>query len=170
MNENVFRFSARQFYSSGERSLPTVRCPWTGGGKARSYRLSAFSKWRPFRVSPIFLYRLLFFFLEYRSRMKLTPKAAPPHLHRPIRPYWMRGSLTVNRRPFPKVFSTSMARMFSGENGSKICGRPDGAMPRPVSVMVATTSWRVGYRRIFIANAKSSFLLPPLPFKERRSG
>jgi len=102
--------------------------------------------------------------------MKLTATAAPPHLDRPIRPYWMRGSLTVNRRPFPKVFSTSMARMFGGENGSKICGRPDGAMPRPVSVMVATTSWRVGYRRIFIANAKSSFLLPPLPFKERRSG
>ena len=82
----------------------------------------------------------------------------------------MRGSLTVNRRPFSKVFSTSLARMFSGENGSKICGRPDGSMLRPVPVMAATTSWRVGYRRIFIANAKSSFLLSPLPFKGRGSG
>jgi len=128
-----------------------------GTGESPALAIISFSGWRRLRINPMVLYRLLFLFLECRTRMGLTAKTAPRHLHRRIRVYRRRGDLTVNRAPGWRWINDGQRKRpdpvpgptaAGVENAAKIWSRSEVGMSRPVAVMAATASWEVGLRRM----------------------
>jgi hypothetical protein len=135
-----------------------------GPRESPAVAIISLSGWRCLRLNPMVLYRLLFLFLECRTRMGLTAKTAPRHLHRPIRAYRRRGDLTVNRAPGPQALSTSIApgwcliHDWQRERPDPVPGPIAAGVSneaiiwsrseRPVSVMATTASWEVGLKRM----------------------